>query len=131
MKVYLDANVIIDVALVRKDSSIQIFSNIMNGDLTGYVGSLSYSICNYVIEKQKNKSYARKFMTEMRDNLKLVSINEKVLNSSIASDLKDFEDALQYECAIKSKADFLLTSNKKDFPAENWIVSPDSFIASF
>jgi len=130
MRVYLDANVIIDVALSRNDASLRIFSKIMDGDLKGSIGSLSYSICSYVIERQKNKAYSRKFMIEMRDNLKLVPMNEKVLNKSIASEMNDFEDALQYECALKSKAHFLITSNKKDFPSEDWIVSPDSFICS-
>lgn len=130
MKVYLDANVVLDVALVRNEASILIFSKIMDGDISGFIGSLSYPICSYVIERKKNKAYFRKFRIEMRDHLKLVSVNEKVLNKSIDSEISDFEDALQYECALKSKADFLITSNKKDFPSEDWIVSPEAFVSA-
>ena len=130
MRVYLDANIIIDVALHRNVSSIQVFSDIMDGSISGFVGSLSYSICHDVIQRRKSAEYARKFMTEMRDHLKLVEMNEKVLNKSIESQMSDFEDALQYECALKSKSDFLITHNKKDFPSEDWITTPETFLSS-
>ena len=49
-------------------------------------------------------------MTEIAD------VTKSVIKTSLKSDLKDFEDAIQYNCALSlNKIDFIVTRDTKDF----------------
>ena len=46
----------------------------------------------------------------------VMDVTKQVINKSIVSDFKDFEDAIQYNCALTlSTMDFIVTRNAKDF----------------
>jgi len=45
----------------------------------------------------------------------IVSIDKHIIENSLDSEFKDFEDGVQYFCARRVDADLILTSNKKDF----------------
>lgn len=45
----------------------------------------------------------------------IVSLTERILESSFKSKLPDFEDAIQFYCAKEAEVDFIITRNKKDF----------------
>ena len=45
----------------------------------------------------------------------IVSVNRIDILKAIALNFKDFEDALQTQCAKKIKADYIVTRNCKDF----------------
>ena len=42
-------------------------------------------------------------------------VDDKILELALASDFKDFEDAIQYYTALENDIDIFLTRNKKDF----------------
>jgi predicted nucleic acid-binding protein len=42
-------------------------------------------------------------------------MNESIVEKALNSDFEDFEDALQYFCALDSKCDIIITRNQKDF----------------
>lgn len=45
-----------------------------------------------------------------------VSVTDEIIASALASGFKDFEDAIQYYCALTvSKPDAIITRNTKDF----------------
>ena len=49
-------------------------------------------------------------MTEITD------VTEAIIKKSLKSEFKDFEDAIQYNCALTiSKLDFIVTRDSKDF----------------
>jgi len=52
----------------------------------------------------------------------------QLVDQALASSLKDFKDALQYHCWIRSGADFLLTRNLKDFPRDKRLMYPATFL---
>ena len=46
----------------------------------------------------------------------IVDVTKTVIKKSLKSDFKDFEDAIQYKCALTiSKIDFIVTRDSKDF----------------
>jgi hypothetical protein len=54
-----------------------------------------------------------------------------VIDLSLASDFKDFEDAVQCYSAVHSKADGLITRNKKDYVTGILpILTPEEYLAS-
>ena len=42
-------------------------------------------------------------------------MDDKIIDLSLNSDFKDFEDAIQYYTAIENKLSIILTRNLKDF----------------
>ena len=46
----------------------------------------------------------------------IVDVTKAIINKSLKSDFKDFEDAIQYNCALTvNKMDFIVTRDSKDF----------------
>lgn len=41
-------------------------------------------------------------------------MNNKILELALASDFKDFEDAIQYYTALENHLDIIISRNKKD-----------------
>jgi len=41
-------------------------------------------------------------------------MNNKILELALASDFKDFEDAIQYHTALENHLDIIISRNKKD-----------------
>ncbi len=42
-------------------------------------------------------------------------MDEKIIDLSLASDFKDFEDAVQYYAAVQAKAECIITRDKNDY----------------
>ncbi|MCR4835468.1 MAG: PIN domain-containing protein [Bacteroidaceae bacterium] len=59
----------------------------------------------------------RNLLSNFRQLSRVATINERTVDDSLASQFKDFEDALQYYTALKAKADVIITRNGKDFSA--------------
>ena len=55
----------------------------------------------------------------------------KVIDLSLASDFKDFEDAVQCYSAVNAKVDCLITRNKRDYATDILpILTPEEFLAA-
>jgi hypothetical protein len=53
-----------------------------------------------------------------------------VIDLSLASSFKDFEDAVQYYSALHVRADCLITRNKADYRADRLpVMTPEEFLA--
>jgi hypothetical protein len=67
----------------------------------------------------------------LRDIFNLVPLDAQITNQSIDSDIKDFEDAIQFFSALRVEAKVLVTRNSKDFPeADLAIQTPMEFLAT-
>jgi hypothetical protein len=47
--------------------------------------------------------------------VKVLPLEDKAIELSLASDFNDFEDGLQYFAAMDNESDMIITRNKKDF----------------
>ena len=57
----------------------------------------------------------RNLLSNFRQLSRVAVANERTVDDSLASQFKDFEDAMQYYTALKAKADVIITRNGKDF----------------
>jgi predicted nucleic acid-binding protein len=61
----------------------------------------------------------------------VLSVDDKIIELALASDFKDFEDAIQYNTAIENGITTLLTRNLKDFKkAEIVILTAHQYLKS-
>jgi len=118
MKILLDTDILIDVALDRKpfsDDASLLLDKIEMRYADGFIAwhSLSnvYYICSSSVDDRKLKEF-------LKGLIKFVSVSEtSTKDASYALTLKmgDFEDAMQVSAAISCKADLIATRNIKDF----------------
>jgi predicted nucleic acid-binding protein len=133
--VLCDINFILDIFLKREPfyrSAARVFKKIEDGKLRGYLCSLSFPTLFYLLTKELNREKALKTLEKIRIVFRVAPVDEKVIDMSLVSDFKDFEDAVQYYSALRSKADCIITRNKSDYSDDKIpVLTPDEFLAVF
>lgn len=135
MKVFLDTNVLIDVLAKRQPfyaDSATVWTLAEKGQIEGQVSALSFTNIYYVIRKLEDAKTARSMLGLLRDVFTPVSCDAQILNLALASDFKDFEDAVQYFSAVQAESDCLISRNPNDFakPRECPVLTPAEFLAA-
>ncbi len=86
----------------------------------------SHITLDYLISKQTNRSAARIEIEKLLNIFKISEVNTKVLNMSLKSGFRDFEDAVQYYSGECCGVNGLVTRNTKDYKqAKLPIYTPD------
>lgn len=117
-RIFLDTNIVLDLLVKRApffDSIAKIATLAEQEKFTLVVSALSYSTANYVLGKYENHDVAMSNLRKFKIISTISSLSEPVVEKALNSDFKDFEDALQYFCALQSKCDVLLTRDAKGF----------------
>ncbi|NIS07432.1 MAG: PIN domain-containing protein [Candidatus Dadabacteria bacterium] len=118
MKVYIDTDVILDLLLKRqtfhKDAE-QLFDNIAKKRLTAYTTPVSIANVYYIINSINKVKYPRNIIKKLRLLLKIIPMDEFCIDNALSSEIKDFEDSLQYYTCVKNGIDHIVTRNKKDY----------------
>jgi predicted nucleic acid-binding protein len=116
---FIDTDVIVDFLIDRKPYSREaaiIFTLIEQKKLKGYVSSLTFSNLYYVLRKVESHNKVISKLDSMSKMLTILKVDQKTLKDAIASGFSDFEDSIQYNCAIDyKKIEVLITRNTKDY----------------
>ena len=135
VKVLLDTNVILDFALERQlflQDSEQILQLAEQGQIEGFVSASTMSDLYYIIRKQKGRDWAFDFLRRLVTICQVAAVDQSVIAMALASDIKDFEDAIQHSTAIINQLEAIATRNKQDFPADRiQIFTPTELIQRF
>ncbi|RUA31504.1 MAG: PIN domain-containing protein [Bacteroidetes bacterium] len=118
MKVVLDTNIILDIALKRTpfyNESAKLISLIGVGKINAFITATTITDIYYVSRKSQGHATTISFITSLLKIINVLSIDSKIILKSLKSDIKDFEDAIQANAASFNQIDYLITRNKKDF----------------
>lgn len=131
--VLCDINFILDIFLKREPfyySAARLFKRIEDKGLKGYLCALSFPTLFYLLSKELGREKAIKTLGKIRIVFSVAAVDEKVIDLSLVSDFKDFEDAVQYYSAIQVKADCIITRNKSDYAGDKIsVLTPEEFLA--
>ncbi len=135
MKVLLDTNVLLDVALERGEFVSE--SKEVLAWLQASVGSAMmawHTVSNvyYVLRGARNDSFARRFIFDMLRLAGVAGGDAATVQAALALPMSDFEDALQVAAAMSAQAQWIVTRNVTDFrnsplPA----ITPRNFVRRF
>ena len=108
--------------VVKNDGDLNVVTPDLIGkkfkDFTpGAAIGLSFATCSFILEahyKFSNDNILRIF-SELIKTCNITPVDSDVINKAIASNFSDFEDAMQYQSALRGNADCILTRNKSDF----------------
>ncbi len=133
MKVFIDTNILLDVLSRREPfytEAATVWSLAETGEIEGLVSAISFNNIYYIVRKLKDRATAETALRFLRDVFRIVAPDEQIINQSIDAGFSDFEDAVQFHSAIRSKASYLITRNPADFPRSPIsILSPGEFLA--
>jgi predicted nucleic acid-binding protein len=135
VKVLLDTNVILDVALERQPhfaASEQVLSFAEQGQVSGYISASTFSDLYYVIRKNKGRGSALDFLKKVSSFCQIATVDQTVISLALTANFKDFEDAIQHSAAVINHLDAIVTRNPQDFAgAALRIMVPDMLLQEF
>lgn len=134
--IFLDTNVIIDFLANRVPFSIEaakLFNFSLLKKVTIYVGAVSFNNIYYIMRQTYKHPEIIKILIQLQDLSEVVDVTGIVIQESLKSEFKDFEDAIQYNCAKTiDKLDCIVTRNTKDFKTSTIpIMTPKEFLTLF
>ncbi len=134
MKHYLaDTNVVIDLLLNRDgaDSAAALLDGAERGDYRLSISSLSYTNIYYSLRKFLSHEQRIDSLLQLGGVIHTLPVDERVIKSALQSGWNDFEDAVQYYCAvINGSVDGIVTRNAKDFRQSVIdVIDPSAFLS--
>jgi predicted nucleic acid-binding protein len=130
---FIDTDVIIDFLIDRKPHSREaaiLFTLIEQKKIKGYVSSLTFSNLYYILRKVESHNKVINKLDSISRLVTILKVDQKAIKDAIASGFQDFEDSIQYFCAIDNKKiDVLITRNTKDYKnSEIPVMTPSDYL---
>jgi predicted nucleic acid-binding protein len=135
VKILIDTNVILDIALERKPfnrfaEKIVEASNFEHFHL--YISASTVTDIYYVLRKQLGKPNALTFLQDLFVSVDICKVNKKSILQALSSNFSDFEDAVQYYSALDSGIEMIVTRNASDFLGSAVpITDPQDFVRDY
>ncbi len=139
MRVFLDTNIILDLLLERDgyETSAQLFQLRDEGKIELCVSILTMVNAAFVYKNSVGQNAVIPNLKYLSTIVDVLPMNDDTLQKSLYLSGKDFEDILQYICAVQNNCDVVITRNTKDFkinkglkqpPSSIRVLTPDEFI---
>jgi hypothetical protein len=133
---FIDTDIIIDFLTDRKPYSREaaiIFTLIDQKKLKGYASSLTFSNLFYVLRKVEHQKKVIAKLDSLSKLLTVLKVDDQNIRDAIESGFPDFEDSIQYFCALDcKKVEVIITRNTKDYKNSNLpVMTPGDFLKSF
>lgn len=135
MKILVDANVLLDVALdrgefVRESKEVVAWCQ----ETAGSAMMAWHTVSNvyYVLRGARNDSFARRFISDMLRFGDIAGGDAEAVRRALTLALSDFEDALQVAAAMSAQAQWIVTRNAADYRGSPLpAITPRDFIRRF
>jgi predicted nucleic acid-binding protein len=118
MKILLDTNIILDIALGREPhftDSAEVFKRIDNKLIYGFVTATTITDIYYIAKREKNHKTGIDFISNLIEIIDIIGVDREVIKESLISELPDFEDAVQSVSSRLNGIDLIITRNQRDF----------------
>ena len=118
MRILLDTNIILDIALRREPHftfSVQAFKAIDNKIVFGFVTATTITDIYYIAKREKGHQIALDFISNLIEIIDIIGIDRNIIIKSLVSQINDFEDAIQSISSLLNNIDYIITRNQKDF----------------
>lgn len=135
MKVFLDANVILDYLTDRQpfaDDAEAVVEFCVSEGNVGKITTLTACNAVYILSKVIGKQQAEEKIKELIDIVGLVGVTPESVSDNLAVKHVDFEDSVQLAEAVKWGADVIVTRDKNGFNESTIpVCTPSDFVAKY
>ena len=121
MRLMLDSNIVIDYIKLREPFYASARKLVMLGFLAEHELWFSSAQANDVFYtltgggRPSQAAQLKQDLKKMRQGMRICGVNEVQFDAALDSSWVDLEDACVYQCALRLKADAIITRNQKDF----------------
>jgi predicted nucleic acid-binding protein len=116
---FIDTNVVIDFLADRRPFSTDaatLFNHAVNGRIVIYISAVSYNNIYYILRQSLTGNATIKLLDALMEMTEIADVTKAVIRQSLKAEFRDFEDAIQYYCAVSvPQVNFIVTRNGKDF----------------
>lgn len=134
IKLYLDTNILLDFLGERHpfyDAVAKLVTLADKGKVALTASPLSFATTYYLLSKYETPSIAREKLQKFKILCGVSNLNEQHIEKALSSSFSDFEDAIQYFCALESNSQIIITRNPKDYKnASLPIMSAEEYLNS-
>lgn len=129
MRVLIDTNVVLDFLQEREPfvaNAARLFERIDTGEIEGFIAATTITNIYYIVRRAAGRVVAQDAITQILSDLNICAVDLEVLEQALALNFQDFEDAVQYSCAIVHNVDAIVTRDASGFVnAEIPVVLPE------
>jgi predicted nucleic acid-binding protein len=133
-KVFVDTDIVLDLLIKRPpfySSAAMLFGLAEEKKIELYISPVLVSNIYYILRKYNGQEAAILNIRKLRMLVNIAPVSQGIIDLVLASKFKDFEDGIQYYCAVEAGIKTLLTRNVKDFVGkEIRVMSCDEYLAS-
>jgi predicted nucleic acid-binding protein len=133
MKLFIDTNILIDFITERPgvEEASMILQLGEDGKVSLATSVLSMANLAYVARRGRTSSELYALLSGIASMLEILPMDASQFSLALQREVSDFEDMLQYQCAVATKCDVIVTRNGKDFKfASLPILSPIELLAT-
>lgn len=112
MRLLVDANVLLDVALAREPwvhEGAALLDAIAGGRASGFVAGHTLPVVHYLCVRARGRTAAASAISDLLRIVDVVPLEKADVQQALALGLHDFEDALQAVSALRAEADAIVT----------------------
>ena len=133
MRILVDTNIIIDALTGRepfREAAEQVFLIAANRAEDMYITASSVTDIYYLVRKhQHSTEQSKDVMSKLCELFYILDVTSGDCMDALASEIKDYEDAVVACCAYRSQIDYIVTRNIKDYAASKVrAISPEKFV---
>lgn len=119
MTLFIDTNILIDLLSGRepfKSTSFNFFTKAVQDKCELVVSASSITDVMYIMRKYlDDKTQLRAVVQNLLLSFTIADVTSEHIRNAFQSPMEDYEDAVLAECALQSKANYIITRDKKDF----------------
>ena len=117
-RILVDTNIVLDLLAKRTEffrEAQELFTLSDKNEVKLYISSLTFVNTYYILSQKFKIENVRKVLRKFKVLVEVLPVDDKIIELSLESDFKDFEDAIQYYTAIENEINIIVTRNLKDF----------------
>jgi predicted nucleic acid-binding protein len=134
IKLCIDSDIILDVLAIRDnfyEPAASLFDLEYEGKIDLFTTAVVLANVFYILRKKHGIEKSKEQIKQLRQIMKILPINGKMVDDVLTSKFSDFEDGLQYFAAKENNIPVIITRNVKDYKEKDLIIqTADEFIGS-
>lgn len=119
---FVDTNIVIDLLQKREEffeEAQELFTLADKKQVKLFISSLTIANTHFLLSRYYNSNDTSKILSKFKVLVEVLPLDNKIIDLALTSNLKDFEDAIQFYTAIEHNTDIIITRNKKDFKKQS------------
>jgi|SRR3569833_3033621 len=115
VKVFLDANIILDFLLKREGfaEARKILELAVDNYIKAYITPSVVNLAGHWVSKKHGSSKSKEMLLSLLADVSTIDIQQEIVLLALHSTINDIEDAIQYYTALHHKMDYFITRDKK------------------